>query len=248
MRRLAGLAWVVLMLAAAAGVAAAAEAPVMIDGKPWVYDRDDAQDIMRTCAGCHGEAGLGGGGGVYPRLAGQNPDYLAEQLRLFKSHERENIPMIPYATERELPEADVRTIARYLSELPVQTTVPKDLPQDGFERLEAMKHVLQIPRQPGDAAHGGLIYAKECAPCHGRRGEGHLMRPPLANQHIKYLEHQIANFLAGKRKHDDVASMRALSADDWRDLWAYVTGLGSGEVPVAAAPAARAPLDYDLGR
>ncbi len=247
MRRLTGVAWVVLVLAAGGGVAAAEAPPVMIDGKPWVYDQDDAKDIMRTCAACHGEGGLGGGGGGYPRLAGQNPDYLAAQLRKFKSHERENIPMIPYATERELPEADVRTITRYLSELPVQTKLPTDLPMDGFARLEAMKHVLQIPREPGDAAHRGAIYAAQCAPCHGRHGEGHLLRPPLANQQIPYLKHQIANFLAGKRPHDDVASMRARSAADWRDLWACISLLGGGEAPVGAAPAAAAPLDYDLG-
>jgi cytochrome c553 len=248
MRRGAGLVWMMVMLAAAGGTAAAAEPPVMVDGKPWVYDRYDAQDIMRTCAGCHGEAGLGGGGGVYPRLAGQNPDYIAAQLRKFKSHERENIPMIPYATERELPEAEVRTIARYLSELPLQTKLPANLPEDGYARLQAMKQVLQIPREPGDAAHGGAIYAKKCAPCHGVHGEGRLLRPPLASQHVKYLETQIANFLAGKRPHDDVAAMRAHSEADWQDLWAYVTALGAGEAPEVTAPAAAAPLDFDLGR
>jgi hypothetical protein len=46
------------------------------------------------------------GWGVYPRLAGLNADYLAEQLEKFKSRERGNIPMIPFANEREFPARD----------------------------------------------------------------------------------------------------------------------------------------------
>ena len=51
--------------------------PVTINGEPYVYDPDNARDVMRICAGCHGDLGAGGGGGVYPRLAGLNADYLA---------------------------------------------------------------------------------------------------------------------------------------------------------------------------
>ena len=196
---------------------------ILIDGKPWIYDADDARDIMRTCAACHGEGGAGGGGGVYPRLAGLNPDYIAKQLREFKSRQRENIPMVPYATERELPERDVLTIARYLSELKVETHLPADLPSDGFARLEAMKRVLQIPREPGDIAAGQDFYDSACAVCHGHRGEGRLMKPQLAGQHIKYLKAQVDGYLTGRRSHDDLAYWRTRSEADWANLWAYVS-------------------------
>jgi len=215
----------VVALALWPGKAAVADEPVMVNGKPYVYDPDNARDIMRTCAACHGETAAGGGGGVYPRLAGLNPDYLARQIHLFKSHERENIPMIPYATERELPEHDVLDIARYLSEIKLDTKPPADLPKDGFARLEAMKKVLQIPREPGDADAGQAVFAAECAPCHGRNGEGRVMRPRLGGQHIKYLKTQVDNFMAGKRAHDDVEAMRNRSAADWANLWAYLSTL-----------------------
>jgi len=214
MRHLVGMA--AMALAMMVGEAAA-------DGMPHVYDRDNAVDIMRTCAACHGETGAGGGGGVYPRLAGLNAEYLAKQLGLFKTRARENIPMIPYATERELPERDVLDIARYLSEIRLETKPPADLPKDGFARLEAMKKVLQIPREPGDAETARPIYAAECAPCHGRNGEGRLARPRLAGQHIKYLKVQVENFLAGKRAHDDIEALRAKSQADWTNLWACIS-------------------------
>ncbi|MGE5505240.1 MAG: c-type cytochrome, partial [Actinomycetota bacterium] len=231
-----------LVLAAALAAAAqarAAEEPIMVGGKPWVYSREDAADIMRACAACHGEAGAGGGGGHYPRLAGFDRDYLAEQLRKFKSRQRENIPMIPFATERELPERDVLAISRYLSEITIDTKPPKDMPTDGYARLQAMKKVLQIPREAGDVAAGGQVYSRDCAACHGKRGEGRLRKPPLAGQHVPYLRTQIDNFLSAKRGHDDVERiMRPLAPQDWNNLWAYVTALGDGEEPAGAAPAA----------
>ena len=42
-----------------------------------------------ACAGCHAPDGAGLPG-KYPRLAGQHPDYIAEQLRLFRDGHRDN--------------------------------------------------------------------------------------------------------------------------------------------------------------
>lgn len=58
-------------------------------------DLELGEEIYDTCAPCHGPFGQGGGGGVYPRLAGMTSEYIADQLRRFKERERENIPMIP---------------------------------------------------------------------------------------------------------------------------------------------------------
>ena len=63
-------------------------------------DIEYAEEINDTCAGCHGEFGEGSIDGEYPRLAGLDEEYLASQIRHFKSRERLNIPMLPYATER----------------------------------------------------------------------------------------------------------------------------------------------------
>ncbi|MEW5727858.1 MAG: c-type cytochrome [Pseudomonadota bacterium] len=216
---------VVAMVLWAGGAAAETLLP---DGKKWVYDPDNGRDIMRTCAACHGEFGEGGGGGVYPRISGMHPEYLAEQLRAFKSRERENIPMIPYANDRELPEKDVLDVSQYLSEItPPRHPPSDDVEMDAFKRLLLAKQAVQIPREPGDLAKGKELYEKfECYTCHGRQGEGRVKKPPVAQQHMKYLRAQIDLFLTGKRKHEDVDElMRPLSPEDWNNLWAHVSTL-----------------------
>ncbi|OAN49923.1 cytochrome c-552 precursor [Paramagnetospirillum marisnigri] len=198
---------------------------VMIKGQPYVYDAENAKDVMRICAGCHGELGAGGGGGAYPRLGGLNADYLAEQFKKFKTRERENIPMIPFAVDREMSESDVLDVSRYLSEVKLDTKPPADLPKDGYARLQIMKKVLQIPHEPGDIEAGKAFFAADCAACHGRKGEGRVKKPPLAGQHIAYLKTQVDNFLTGKRHHDDLDILRARTATDWTNLWAYLSSL-----------------------
>ncbi|TAN71226.1 MAG: c-type cytochrome [Magnetospirillum sp.] len=222
-----------LVLAVVWGVVSLAAGPVtaqqatgiMIKGKPYVYDPDNAQDVMRTCAGCHGDLGAGGGGGVYPRLGGLNADYLAEQFRKFKTRERENIPMIPFAVDREMSEADVLDVSRFLSEVKLDTKPPANMPADGYARLQVMKRVLVIPHEPGDVAAGKAFFAADCAACHGRKGEGRVKKPPLAAQHIPYLKTQVASFLAGKRNHDDMDILQAKTPADWTNLWAFLSTL-----------------------
>jgi cytochrome c553 len=212
-------------LALAAGSALAQQAPIMIKGQPYEYDKDNAMDVMRICAGCHGELGNGGGGGAYPRLGGLNADYLAEQMRKFKSRERENIPMIPFAVDRELSERDVLDVTRFLSEVKLETKPPANMPADGYARLQIMKKVLQIPREPGDVEAGKAFYAADCGPCHGNKGQGRLKKPAIAPQHIGYLKTQVDNFLSGKRTHDDIEIMKAKSPEDWKNLWAFLSSL-----------------------
>ena len=126
----------------AADVAAAPFDGVVIKGKPYVYDPDNALDVMRICAGCHGDLGAGGGGGSYPRLGGLNADDLVEQFKKFKTRERENIPMIPFAVDREMSEADVLDVSRRGGGQP---------PVAG----RAREAVLALPRPEGNRAACG---------------------------------------------------------------------------------------------
>lgn len=221
---------VIILMTGLHGTAWAQKTPdprTLPNGKSWVYDADSGRDIMRTCAACHGEFGEGGGGGVYPRISGMHPDYIAEQLRAFKSRVRENIPMIPYANERELPEKDVLNVSYYLASITPSKHPPSDdVAMDAFERLILAKQAVQIPRQPGDIALGEKLYNADCMECHARDGQGRVKKPPLAQQHPPYLRAQITHFLAGQRAHDDVEElMRPKTATQWDDLWAFVSTL-----------------------
>lgn len=218
----------VVTVVAAGAMAFLAGRDAASEPAPYKYDEAAAKDINRTCAACHGEFGEGGGGGVYPRLAGLHKDYLADQVRAFKTRSRENIPMIPFTTEREMPERDLLDIATYLSTIRLVTKPPPESERmDAHARLMMMKQVIQVPREPGDIEAGRKLYAADCAECHGQQGQGRVKKPPLALQHMPYLKAQIQMFLTGKRKHEDVDElMKGKSAENWQDIYAFISMQG----------------------
>lgn len=203
-------------------LAAVAVMPAWGQAKP-NFDEFNAKDIMRTCAPCHGVFGEGGKG--YPRLAGMNADYIADQLRAFKDKKRENLAMLPFATERELPERDVLDISRYLASIKLETRLPEVTgAMDGLERLMQAKMIVQIPRWDGDVENGKALYGEHCAECHGNKGQGRVKKPPLAGQYSEYLEEQIRNFVRGKREHDDTPELfESRKRGEIDDILAYLS-------------------------
>ena len=198
-------------------------------------DIEYAEEINDTCAGCHGEFGEGSIDGEYPRLAGLDEDYLASQIRHFKTRKRLNIPMLPYATERELPEEDVRLIAAYLSRIDLPTKLPPIVEEefDALARLEASGRVVNIARYPGNVEKGRRFYQKECAGCHGDQGQGDDGRkiPQLTGQYSIYLGRQINNFRKGERLHDDPRDadiFKSFSDVEIGDMLAYLSILDDG--------------------
>lgn len=200
-------------------------------------DIEYAEEINETCAGCHGEFGEGTIDGEYPRLAGLDADYLASQLRLFKTRQRLNIPMTPYTTDRELPEEDVVLIAAYLSQIELPTKLPPIVEEefDALKRLKDSGRIVNIARYPGNVDKGRLFYQKECRGCHGENGEGKEYRgdesrkiPQLAGQYSIYLSRQINKFRNGERLHDDPRDadiFSAFSNTEIDDLMAYLSVL-----------------------
>jgi len=177
-------------------------------------DSEDLEEVMEygeeineTCAGCHGVYGQGSLEGDYPRLAGLEAEYIAKQLDDFKQRKRINIPMIPFANERELPGDDVRVISEYLSRIQLPTRLPPIDEEnfDALERLEASKRVVNIKDYPGDRELGKKVYKKECASCHGKDGFGIKKKkaPQLAGQYSEYLLRQFKLYSTGERLHDD---------------------------------------------
>lgn len=170
-------------------------------------DMEYGEEINEICAGCHGVSGQGSIEGDYPRLAGLEAEYIAKQLEDFKTRKRINIPMIPFANERELPGDDVRVISEYLSRIELPTKLPpiNEATFDALERLEASKRVVNIKDYPGDIKLGKKVYEKECASCHGKDGFGIKKKkaPQLAGQYSEYLFRQFTLYATGERLHDD---------------------------------------------
>ena len=185
------------------------------------------KEINATCAGCHGEFGQGGKKGEYPRLAGQRKAHLVDQLLAFRKRTRINLPMFPYAQERELSDADIDDVASYLAQVELPTQWPVFKPDDdALTRLTLTEKVMIIPRAPGALDQGRALYTQECAACHGKDGMGRGKFPRLVGQYTSYLRKQMDAFIKGDRSHDELelkGILNTLKEQDLLDVLAYLT-------------------------
>jgi cytochrome c553 len=85
--------------------------PAKAGGDPELATTGKAKAGM--CLGCHGPTAQGNG--QFPRLAGQRPEYLEQQLKAFKDGSRKSGPM--QAITANLPEADFKALAAYFGSL-----------------------------------------------------------------------------------------------------------------------------------
>lgn len=68
-----------------------------------------------ACAACHSANGAGVPG-AYPRIAGQFPAYIADQLKLFRSNDRANEPMMHDIADR-MSDSDIAAVSDYAAGL-----------------------------------------------------------------------------------------------------------------------------------
>lgn len=204
----------------------------------FALDLEKAKDIYGPCAACHGEFGAGGKKGEYPRIAGQQPKYMFQQLKNFQSQGRINLPMYPYTKERDLPDEDMKLVTEWLStiELPTKMPVFKG-DEDALTRLQMVEKVMIVPRVEGDIDKGGALYQKQCAACHGKQGQGKGMFPMLVGQYTNYLQKQVNAFLKAERPHDEDSAKEGvlfgLQAADIQNVIAYLTTLQNPEADAA---------------
>lgn len=201
---------------------------------PEEYDLDVelAEDINQICTGCHGEFGQGDLEGEYPRLAGLSVNYITKQIESFKHRDRINIPMIPFATDRELPGDDINVIAHYLSRIQLPTKQDA-IDEDNFNALERLlesKKVVNISYSKGDAILGKKLYLQECDTCHGRNAIGNYVfeAPTLAGQRSNYIKRQLKKFSNGKRVHyrqSDAEIFKQITDKQVDDLLTYFASL-----------------------
>ena len=209
-----------LVLALCLGLALPAAAQNLANGR----------EIHLICAGCHGKHAQGGKNGLYPRLAGQRAAYIEEQLLSFRSRRRLNIPMLPYTSERELPDSDVTDIAAYLSSIRLTTRPPTFASAaEAVRRREEIDRVFTVERVEGDVTQGRGLFGKECGGCHARNGRGRSNFPMLVGQYPNYLQRQMDAYRRGERPHDEELPgkgvLMALSTDDMRNILAFLTAI-----------------------
>lgn len=74
----------------------------------------------KPCQACHGVDGNGVGNPMYPILAGQYPDYLAQALKNYRSGERVNVIMQGMAGA--LSDEDIADLTAYFGSQPSKLT------------------------------------------------------------------------------------------------------------------------------
>jgi cytochrome c553 len=151
----------------------------------------------------------------YPRLAGQQRDYMVKQLKDFRSGRRTGEMQ---GTAELLSDRDIDIVSEYFSQQAVK--LPQLDSQPGADQRLA-KSLYQY----GDSTRGLLA----CSACHGAVGLGGAAIPRLAGQHEAYLLQQLGEFKAGQRSNDVEAQMgdisRLLSDTEIAVLSAYLSRL-----------------------
>lgn len=81
----------------------------------YIFHRGNESSGVAACAGCHGDNGHGTD--QLPRLAGQVPRYIEDQLRSFNKRERTNDNAIMHSIASRLTELEIKGVAMYISSL-----------------------------------------------------------------------------------------------------------------------------------
>lgn len=89
-------------------------ATIMISSPVFAGDAEAGKAKAVTCAACHGANGISAIP-LYPNLAGQKEAYIAQQLRNFKSGERNNAVM--KGMVMALSETDMDNLAAYYANM-----------------------------------------------------------------------------------------------------------------------------------
>jgi cytochrome c553 len=175
-----------------------------------------------VCFSCHGPDG-NSQSPAFPRLAGQNAVYVAQQLRLFHAGTRQN-PMMQ-AMAAGLSDQDIDNLAVFFA---AQT------PQ-GLEADPAYWKAGQALYLHGDDAHG----VPACVACHGPTGRGNPAAgyPALEAQQSAYVVLELQQYANGTRYSGPNAATatpnsvimfdiaKRLTPEQMRDVASYVQGL-----------------------
>lgn len=191
---------------------------LLLMGLAPAYAEDGSRLYVRKgCISCHGAGGAAPLGPEYPVLAGQNKDYIVNQISAFaKKHRAGTLTtnqMVPFANSIQKEGSDVvNAIAEYVS---------------GNQNMSSPDYDASL------AAKGKEVYANNgCAACHGMDGKSPIAPtyPKLAGLSPQYMSNQLAAFKKGTRGGTPEAMMMApmaqpLSAADMEAVSNYLASL-----------------------
>lgn len=144
------------------------------------FSKQALQAKIEYCKTCHGVSGQGfHGASPIPRLAGQQIEYIENQLQAFIEHRRDNKYM--FNVSHVLSPAMRTALAKHFSELNPKPLggAPKELIASGKQLYEQGVPDHDVP---------------PCATCHGPEAKGTGEFPRLAGQLNDYILNKLVNW------------------------------------------------------
>jgi cytochrome c553 len=149
----------------------------------------ELQAKIEYCKTCHGLSGQGYRGSIpMPRLAGQQPEYLEDQLRAFGERKRAS-PFMSKVSDVLSPPMQ-KALALHFNELN-----PKPLGGAPKELVVKGKAIYEEGVPEANVA--------PCSSCHGPSGKGDAQFPRLAGQLHDYISGRLVNWSRGRRERPD---------------------------------------------
>lgn len=162
-------------------------------------------ELVKTrCGVCHGPTGQSSNA-EFPKLAGQNADYLVRQMFNFKTLARKSTEM-----EKEmagLTGNDIEGLAHYFSG---QQLVPVTRQDTALSEAGRNFYMTGSPERGISA----------CVVCHGDHARGARMLPRVAGQHARYLAIQLRRFAEQSRTTDQMLMHSVASKMTEDEIWA----------------------------
>ncbi|MGP0091380.1 MAG: c-type cytochrome [Xanthobacteraceae bacterium] len=150
------------------------------DGGTTAVSKRDVETKVQYCKTCHGLSGQGYRGAYpMPRLAGQQPEYIENQLRAFIERRRTNPVMFNVA--HVLSPSMVTGLAMHFRDLD-----PKPLGGASNEHVAEGKKIYE------EGVPGANV--PRCASCHGPEAKGNKVYPRLAGQLHDYIVKKLTNW------------------------------------------------------
>ncbi|MGX9461779.1 c-type cytochrome [Shewanella sp. A14] len=202
-------------LALALSVVAAMSSSAMAEGNAEV-----GKTKAIVCSACHGVDG-NSMIDMYPKLAGQHPEYLEKQLKEFRSAAKTGgkegrMDPIMIGMSMGLSDEDIADISAFFASQQKVVADVVDVPAIGEKLYKG-----------GDAARG----ITACVACHGPEGNGAAAAgfPVVGGQHANYIKIQLNKFRDASR-HNDLNGMmqdvaKKLSDADIEALSKYISSI-----------------------
>ena len=182
-------------------------------------DAQAGKAASMVCASCHGQDGASAIDPSYPQLAGQNERYLAKQLKMFQSGERDVALMTAQLIGKS--EQDLDDLAAYYASLPAKSA----LASGSDDEIALARQIYK-----GGIAEKGVA---ACSACHGPNGAGNAQAgfPRIGGQSVAYTAAQLTAYREGARRSDEEYGgmmrgvSRGLSDREIAVLADYISGL-----------------------